>query len=320
MKAILSTQYGPPEDVLELCEVETPTPAPDRVLLRVRAASLNAGDYRVLRGTPVIARPMMGGIRRPKEPRRGADVAGVVEAVGTDVTTLRVGDEVFGTALGAFAEYVAPLATRVVAKPANLTFEEAAAIPIASLTALQALRDHGGIQAGQRVLVNGAGGGVGTFLVQLAKALGASHVTAVCGPHNVDVVSSLGADHVVDYSTEDFTKIDERYDLIVDNAGSKSIRKLRRMLTPKGTLVVVGAYKNPLGHMASAVVQNWFVGQKLAWFIAKLKEEDLAFIAELAAAGTIRPVLDRTYPLAETAEAYRYAETMHARGKVVLTV
>jgi NADPH:quinone reductase-like Zn-dependent oxidoreductase len=268
----------------------------------------------------MLARPMMGGIRRPKELRRGADVAGIVEAVGADVTDVQPGDEVFGTALGALAEYATPLATRITAKPPNLTFEQAAAIPVAAITALQALRDKGGLEAGQRVLVNGAGGGVGTFLVQLAKALGAAHVTAVCGPHNVEVVGSLGPDRVVDYSREDFTATQDRYDLIVDNAGSASIRKLLRLLTPKGTLVVVGSHKNPLGHLASAMAHRPFASQKIVGFIAKLAQGDLAYLAELAGAGTIRPVLDRTYPLAETAEAYRYAETMHARGKVVVTV
>lgn len=320
MKAVLSDRYGPP-DVLELREVDVPAVAADRVLLRVRAASINAGDYRVLRGRPLFARPLMGGILRPKEARRGGDVAGVVEAVGAGVTELAPGDEVFGTTIGALAEYATPLASRLVRKPESLSFEEAAAIPVAAVTALQALRDHGGLQRGQRVLVNGAGGGVGTFLVQIAKALGAAHVTAVCGPHNVEVVRSLGPDRLVDYSREDFTKTKERYDLIVDNAGGKSIRKLRRLLTPDGTFVLVGSHKNPLGHMASAVVQKPFVRPKLVWFIAKLSHnEDLAYVADLAAAGTIRPVLDRTYPLAETAEAYRYAETMHARGKVVVTV
>ena len=317
MKAILSNRYGPPE-VLELREVETPALAPDRVLLRVRAASVNASDYRPLRGTPLLARPMMGGIRRPKEHRRGADVAGVVEAVGAEVTALQPGDEVFGTGLGSFAEYVAPLADRLVPKPANLSFEEAAAMPVAATTALQALRDHGALQPGARVLVNGGGGGVGTFLVQLARALGAAHVTAVCGPHNVEIVRALGPDRVVDYSREDFTATSDRYDLIVDNAG-RSIRKLRRLLVPGGTIVVVGSHKNPLGHIASAFVQDKLGRQKVAFFIAKLNHDDLVFLAELAAAGTIKPVVDRTYPLAETAAAYRYAETMHARGKVVIT-
>jgi NADPH:quinone reductase-like Zn-dependent oxidoreductase len=319
MKAIIGERYGSP-DTLDLREVPTPAVAADRVLLRVRAASVNASDYRVLRGKPLLARPLMGGTLRPKEHRRGADVAGVVEAVGADVTTLKAGDEVFGAGLGSFAEYVAPLADRLVPKPPNLTFEEAAAIPIAAITALQALRDKGGLQAGQRVLVNGAGGGVGTFLVQLARALGAAHITAVCGPHNVEIVRSLGPDRVVDYSREDFTKLGEEYDLIAENAGGTSIRRLLSLLTPHGTLVVVGSHTNPLGHLASAAIQGRLGSKKAVGFIAKLNHEDLVQLGELAAAGTIRPVIDRTYPLAETAEAYRYTERMHSLGKVVVTV
>src|SRR4051794_22953431 len=316
MQAILSNWYGPP-DVLELREVERPEPAPDRVLVRVRAASLNAGDWRVLSGTPVLARPMMGGIRRPKEPRRGGDLAGVVEAVGAEVTGFAPGDEVFGSGLGSFAEYVTPLGKNLVRKPANLSFEEAAAVPGAGVTALQALRDHGRLEPGRRVLINGAGGGVGTFLVQIAKALGAE-VTAVCGPGSVELARASGADRVVDYSREDFTHADGPYDLVVDNAGTRSVRRMRRLLTPQGTYVVVGSVKNPLGHMASAVVQRPFTKQRLAVFIAKINGDDLAHLAGLAEAGELRPAIERTYPLAETAAAYRHMVSGHVRGKLVI--
>jgi len=220
MRAILSSRYGSP-DALELREVEQPTPDPDRVLVRMHAASLNAMDKHMLRGTPRVMRPMMGGLRRPKDPRRGGDIAGVVEAVGADVTTVAVGDEVFGGCAGAFADYATPLAKNLVSKPANLTFDEAAAIPVAGVTALQALRDKGGLQPGQTVLINGAGGGVGTYLVQIAKALGAGEVTAVCGPGSVELARASGADRVVDYTQEDFTKAGGPYDLIVDNAGTR---------------------------------------------------------------------------------------------------
>jgi NADPH:quinone reductase-like Zn-dependent oxidoreductase len=316
MQAILSNRYGPP-DVLELREVERPEPAPDRVLVRVRAASLNAGDWRVLSGTPVLARPMMGGIRRPKEPRRGGDLAGVVEAVGAEVTGFAPGDEVFGSGLGSFAEYVTPLGKNLVRKPANVSFEEAAAVPVAGVTALQALRDHGRLEPGRRVLINGAGGGVGTFLVQIAKALGAE-VTAVCGPGSVELARASGADRVVDYSREDFTHADGPYDLVVDNAGTRSVRRMRRLLTPQGTYVVVGSVKNPLGHMASAVVQRPFTKQRLAVFIAKINSDDLAHLAGLAEAGELRPAIERTYPLAETAAAYRHMVSGHVRGKLVI--
>jgi len=316
MQAILSNWYGPP-DVLELREVERPEPAPDRVLVRVRAASLNAGDWRVLSGTPVLARPMMGGIRRPKEPRRGGDLAGVVEAVGAEVTGFAPGDEVFGSGLGSFAEYVTPLGKNLVRKPANVSFEEAAAVPVAGVTALQALRDHGRLEPGRRVLINGAGGGVGTFLVQIAKALGAE-VTAVCGPGSVELARASGADRVVDYSREDFTHADGPYDLVVDNAGTRSVRRMRRLLTPQGTYVVVGSVKNPLGHMASAVVQRPFTKQRLAVFIAKINGDDLAHLAGLAEAGELRPAIERTYPLAETAAAYRHMVSGHVRGKLVI--
>ncbi|HZR95527.1 MAG TPA: NAD(P)-dependent alcohol dehydrogenase [Gaiellaceae bacterium] len=318
MKAITADRYGSP-DALELVEAETPAVEPDRVLLRVRAASVNAGDWRTLRGRPLVARPMMGGVLRPKDTRRGTDVAGVVEAVGADVADLAAGDEVFGTCRGAFAEYATPLARSLVRKPAGLSFEEAAAVPVAAITALQAVRDHGRLQPGQRVLVNGAGGGVGTFTVQIARVLG-GHVTAVCHTHNVDLVRSLGAERVVDYTREDFTKTGERYDLVVDNAGGRSPLTLRSLLAPSGTLVVVGAARNPITHLLATVALNPFVRQTLRGFIAKLKREDLQFVADLVEAGEIRPIVDRTYTLQETRDAVRYLEGGHARGKVVITV
>jgi len=316
MQAILSTRYGPP-DVLELREVERPEPAPDRVLVRVHAASLNAQDRHMLLGTPRVARPLLGGIRRPKDPRRGSDVAGVVEAVGADVTGFAPGQEVFGAGLGSFAEYVAPLAKNLAPKPAGVGFEEAAAIPVAGVTALQALRDRGRLQAGQSVLINGAGGGVGTFLVQIAKALGGD-VTAVCGPGSVDLVRASGADRVVDYSAEDFTAAGGPYDLVVDNAGTRSVRQMRGLLTPRGTYVAVGSVGNPLGHMVAAFAQKPFTKQTLAVFIAKIEQDDLAALAELAESGELRPAIERTYPLAETADAYRQMMTWHVRGKLVL--
>jgi NADPH:quinone reductase-like Zn-dependent oxidoreductase len=318
MKAIVCTAYGAPEQ-LELRDVDLPSLAADRVLLRVRAASVNAADWRMLRGRPMVARPLMGGLLRPKDPRRGGDVAGVVEEVGESVTGFRAGDEVFGSGRGAFAEYVAPLARALAPKPAALTFEQAAALPTAGITALQALRDHGRAQAGQRVLINGAGGGVGTFCVQIARAFGAE-VTAVCGRHNVELVRSLGAVRVVDYGAEDFARTDQRYDLIVDNAGSRSVWRLTRLLTRTGTLVVVGAHSNPIGHMLAAKTLSPLVRRTLTTFVAKIRDNDLSRLAELAEAGDLTPVIDRTYPLDETAEALRYLEAGHARGKVVIAV
>jgi NADPH:quinone reductase-like Zn-dependent oxidoreductase len=317
MRAIVSERYGSP-DVLELREVAQPVPAPDRVLVRVRAASLNAGDAHVLRGTPLVLRAMMGGLRRPKDPRRGGDVAGVVEAVGADVTSVAVGDEVFGSGLGAFAEYVAPLAKNLVPKPARLSFEEAATLPVAGVTALQALRDHGRLQPGQRVLINGAGGGVGTYLVQLAKALGAGEVTAVCGPASVELVRASGADRVVDYTREDFTKAGGPYDLIVDNATTRSLRTMCRLLTRNGTLVKVGAVKINLVRLFWPVVYDKFVPQTLRMFVAKINGDDLALLGRLDDEGKLRPAIERTYPLADTADAYRHMNAGHVRGKLAI--
>jgi NADPH:quinone reductase-like Zn-dependent oxidoreductase len=320
VKAYVSTRYGSP-DVLRLEEMETPVPEPDRLLLRVRAASVNAFDWRTMRGTPVAARPMMGGILRPRTTLRGRDVAGTVEAVGPDVTGFAPGDEVFGVALGSFADYTTALAASLAPKPASLTFEQAAAIPIAGITALQALRDRGAVEPGQAVLVNGAAGGVGTFAVQIAKALGAD-VTAVCSTANVDLARSLGADRVVDYTVEDFTRGGRRYDLIVDNVSNHSLRALRRVLVPKGKLVVVGGKGDvlgPLRRFASAAALNRLVSQDLIVFVADINRNDLLYLAGLVEEGRLTPAIDRTYPLLEVPEAMRYLETGHARAKVVIT-
>jgi NADPH:quinone reductase-like Zn-dependent oxidoreductase len=316
VRAIISSRYGTPDD-LELTEIERPAPDPDRVLVRMHAASLNAGDKHVLRGKPRLMRAMMGGLRRPKQPGRGGDIAGVVEAVGSEVTTVAVGDEVFGTCIGAFAEYGTPLAKNLAPKPSLLTWEEAATIPVAGTTALQALRDHGNLQPGQKVLINGAGGGVGTFLVQIAKALG-GEVTAVCGPNSVELVRASGADRVVDYTREDFTKAGGPYDLIVDNATTRSARTMRSLLTRDGTLVKVGAVKINLVRLFWPVLYDKFVPQKLATFIAKINGEDLAYLGQLAEEGKLRPAIERTYPLADTADAYRHMIAGHVRGKLVI--
>jgi NADPH:quinone reductase-like Zn-dependent oxidoreductase len=284
----------------------------------MHAASLNAMDKHVLRGEPRVMRAMMGGLRRPKDPRRGGDIAGVVEAVGADVTTVAVGDEVFGSCVGAFADYATPLAKNLAPKPGNLTFEEAAAIPVAGITALQALRDHGRLRPGGKVLINGAGGGVGTYLVQLAKALGAAEVTAVCGPGSVELVRASGADRVVDYSREDFTSAGGPYDLIVDNAGTRPLRTMRRLLAPDGVHVTVGHVRIRLRRLAYPWLYGKLVPQTFAMFVAKMNGDDLAVLGQLAAEGKLRPAIERTYPLADTADAYRHLLGGHVRGKLVI--
>ena len=321
MKAVVYNTYGSP-DVLELQEVEKPDLADDSVLVRVRAASVNPADWYGLTGRPFVARAQVG-LRRPKSNRLGIDFAGTVEAVGKDVTHVRPGDEVFGGRSGALAEYVC-VRDAVVPKPANLTFEQAAAVPVAAITALQGLRDKGQLQPGQKVLINGASGGVGTFAVQIAKALGAE-VTGVCSTRNVDLVRSLGADHVIDYTQEDFTRSDQRYDLMLDVAGSRSWSECRRVLNPQATLVIVGAPKGGrlLGPMSRIVkLRLAAVGnsQKVVFFIAKLNRADLAVLQELLEAGTLTPVVDRRYELSGIADAFRYLGEGHAQGKIVLTV
>jgi len=319
MKAIVYRSYGSP-DVLELTDIEKPAVADDAVLVRVRAASVNALDWHGMRGQPFLVR-MEDGLRRPKVGALGVDAAGHVEAVGKNVTHVQPGDEVFGARTGAFAEYVS--GRNFVAKPAGLTFEQAAAIPVAATTALQGLRDKGGIQAGQRVLVNGASGGVGTFTVQIAKALGA-HVTGVCSGGNVEMVRSIGADEVIDYTLEDFTRAGQQYDLILDIAGSRSLRSCRRVLTANGTLVVVGGpggrWVSPADRWVKAKVISRFGSQRMLPFLAQITKEDLLVLKELVEEGKLRPVIDRTYPLSEVPEAVRYVEAGHARGKVVITI
>ena len=317
MKALLHERYGSPDD-LRLAEVDQPTADDGRVLVRMRASSVNAGDWRRVRARPFLVRTAEGW-RRPKSPLFGADAAGVVEAVGPEVTDLQPGDEVMGIRTGAFAEYVA--GANFVPKPANLTFEQAAAVPIAGLTALQALRDHGKLQPGQHVLINGAGGGVGSFAVQIAKALGA-HVTASTSSDNVELVRSLGADRVVDYTREDALRSGP-YDLVVDTGGTPSIGRLRSALTPEGTLVLVAAAKGGigvLGRIMAGAFRGRVLKQRVRFFIASVRKEDLLELKGLIEAGKVTPAIDRTYPLAETGKALRYIESGHAHGKVVITI
>jgi len=322
MRAIIYTEYGAPE-VLQITEVAKPTPRDDEVLVRIRAASINPLDWHYMRGTPYIIR-IQAGLRRPKTTRLGVDVAGQVEAVGKNVTHFHPGDEVFGACKGAFAEYACAAESKLVLKPANVTFEQAAAVPIAAFTALQGLRDKGQIKPGQKVLINGASGGVGTFAVQIAKLFGAE-VTGVCSARNVDMVRSIGANHVVDYTREDFTKSGQRYDLIFDSVGNHSLPDIRRALTREGTLVLVGGPDNgrwlgPLTGLLKVVVLSRFVSQKLLPFLAHLSKDDLIVMQEFLETRKVTPVIDRSYPLSDIPEAIRYLEEGHARGKVVITV
>jgi len=318
MKAIIYTKYGPP-DVLQLKEVEKPIPKDNEVLVKVHAASANPADWHLMRAEPFLAR-LANGLLKPKNTRLGADVAGRVEAVGSHGTQFQPGDDVFGemslNALGSFAEYVCASEDTFALKPVNLTFEQAAAVPLAAFTALQGLRDKGQIQPGQKVLINGASGGVGTFAVQIAKAFGAAEVTGVCSTRNLDLVRSIGADHVIDYSKEDFTKNGQRYDLIFDAVGNRSVTDLRRALTPNGICAVAGFTS------LSRLFQVMLLGGKQIGLMAtaNANQKDLLIIKDLLEAGKVVPVIDRTYPLAETAEAIRYLETGRARGKVVITV
>lgn len=320
MKAIVQDRYGSP-DVLELQEVDKPVVDDDGVLVRVRAASVNALDWHLMRGVPSIVR-MTEGLRKPKVPIRGVDVAGHVEAVGRNVTEFQPGDEVFGMRSAAFAEYVCGKEQNFVPKPVGLTFEKTAAVPVAAETALQGLRDKGQIRPRQKVLINGASGGVGTFAVQIAKSFGAD-VTGVCSPRNVDMVRSIGADRVIDYTREDFTRDGHRYDLIFDVAGNRSFSDCRRALSPSGTLVMAGqsGRKKPsiLPFLTTPVLSR-VVKQKLVAFIAKHSKEDLVALKELIEAGKVTPVIDRHYPLREVPEAIRYVGEGHPRGKVVITV
>ena len=321
MKAIVRHRYGSP-DILRLEDVPIPVLEDDRVLVQVHAASVNALDWHSLRGLPYLVR-MSEGLRKPKDPAMGVDVAGRVEAVGKSVTQFRPGDEVFGARNGAFAEFVCAKEKMLVLKPPHLTFEQAAAVPVAAITALQALRDKGKIRPGQRVLANGAGGGVGTFIVQLAKAFG-GNVTATTSAENLDMVRSIGADRVLDYAREDFTESGERFDVILDLGGTQSLSACRRALTPDGTYVLVGGqsgrWVKPMDRVLGAAILSKLVRQKLVFFIAKVNKEDLLVLKELMEARKVTPVIDRTYPLRETPAAIRYLEEGHARGKVVITV
>ena len=323
MKAIVYHKYGSP-DVLRLEEIEKPVPNDNQVLIRVRAGSVNPLDWHYMRGTPYIGRLGEMGLLKPKVTRLGVDYAGTVESVGRNVTQFKPGDEVFGGRNGAFAEYVCVLEDRaVVLKPANLTFEQASSVPVAAVTALQGLRDKGKIQPGQKVLINGASGGVGTFAVQIAKSFGAD-VTGVCSTRNVDMVRSIGADQVIDYTREDFTKSGQRYDLILDCVGNHSLLECRRALKPKGKYIMVGGqagrWIRPLDRAIRAMVLSRFVSQDIAMFLAKLNKEDLTILRDLMQAGKVTPVIDRRYGLSEVPEAIRYLEKGHAQGKAVITV
>ena len=324
MKAITHCDYGGPE-VLKVEEIEKPVPNDNQVLVKVRANSVNPLDL-TIRG-PLLLRPLFG-LRKPKDTRLGVDYSGTVEAVGKNVTNFKPGDEVFGGKNGAIAEYVCVLADRaVVLKPANMTFDQAAAVPVAAITALQGLRDKGKIQAGQKVLINGASGGVGTFAVQIAKSFG-TEVTGVCSTRNVDLVRSIGADHVIDYTKEDFTNGTERYDLIFDLIGNHSFSERRRVLNPNGICVMAGVggsgWHDGMGMRLTgelnSLARSRFTSQKFIAYIAEFNKKDMKVLADLMQSGKMTPVIDKTYKLSETADALRYLETGHARGKVVISL
>jgi NADPH:quinone reductase-like Zn-dependent oxidoreductase len=323
MKAIVIDRYGT-ADVLRLEEVPAPVPGDGEVLVRVRASSVNPYDWHFLTGLPKLFRPVFG-FPRPKHRILGADLAGQVEAVGKAVTRFRPGDEVYGvTTAGAYAEYAAVAEAELVPKPAGLTFEQAAAVPMAGHTALQALRDKGRVAPGQRVLINGASGGVGTLAVQIAKSMGAE-VTGVCSTANVDLVRSLGADRVIDYTRDDFTACPPRYHLVFDNVGNRSLAAYRRALEPKGIyLASFGQpehkWLGPIGILARMALLSPFVSQKMITFTSRPTTADLLALTALIEAGSLAPVVDRAYPLAQVPDAFRYLEQWHARGKVVITI
>ncbi len=321
MKAIVYHAYGSP-DVLTCEDVSRPTPEPNQVLIGVRAASVNPIDWHYMRGSPYLVR-IPAGLFKPTITGLGVDVAGVVEAVGGKVTELKPGDAVFGTCHGSFAEYACASESTLAIKPPRATFEQAAAVPVAGLTALQALRDKGRVQAGQKVLVNGAAGGVGTFAVQIAKSLGAD-VTGVCSTRNVELVRSIGANEVIDYTQADFTTGGRRYDVLLDAIGNHSLSACRRILARKGVMVIVGGsggrWLGPMGRLIKALVLSRFVGRRLVPMMANLRKSDLTVIGELIETGKVTPVIDRRYALREVPEAIRYLEEGHARGKVVITV
>ena len=321
MKAVVRKRFGGPE-VLETVTLPRPVPDDDQVLVRVHAASLNRSDWYGMVGRPLIGRPAMGWFR-PKGERVGTDYSGVVDSVGKNVTGFRPGDAVFGGRDGALADYVAARHDRsVVLKPSGISHEQAAAVPVAALTALQALTTHGKVQAGQRVLVNGASGGVGTYAVQIAKALGAE-VTAVCGPRGLKAAKESGADRVVDYSQEDFTRLDTEFDLVIDVAGNRSWRKLSRVLAPRATVVLVGGPMSgglgPLGHIIGLKLRSAFSKRRSAFFIAKFNKPDMETLRDMLADGRIRPVIDKVFPMSQIVEAFRYLGNDHPQGKVVVT-
>lgn len=322
MKAFTYQKYGPP-DVLELRDIDPPTPDVDQVLVRVRASSVNPVDWHTLTGTPYLVRADAG-LFKPKSDRLGTDFAGQVEAVGANVQDVHPGDEVFGARSGAFAEYVCVRHDRaIVPKPAGLTFEQAAAVPVAAVTALQGLRDKGCIQPGQKVLINGASGGVGTFAVQIAKSFGAE-VTGVCSTRNAGLAHSIGADHVIDYSREDFARGGRRFDLILDIAGNRPWADYKRVLNPNGICVVVGGPKTnrwlgPMAHLIRVRLASVIGSQTAAPFLAKTNKDDLIFLQQLLAAGKVTPVIDRSYPFVDIPSAIRYLAEGHARGKIAIT-
>ena len=325
MKAYVYRDFGPP-DVLRLEEVDKPVPNDNQLLIRVRGVSVNPLDWHYMEGTPYLGRLFEFGILKPVNQRLGVDYAGTVEAVGKNVTQFKPGDEVYGNRFGAFAEYICATEKAMALKPANLTFEQTASIPVAAVTALQGLRDKGKLQPGQKVLINGASGGVGTFAVQLAKTMGAE-VTGVCSGRNVELVRSIGADHVIDYTKEDFTKSGQRYDLIIDNVGNRSVLECTRVLNPQGKLVMIGGggpedqgFIGPLISPLKMILLKRFITQEVGAMLAQMNQKDLTILADLIQTGKVTPVIDKTYPFNQLPEAMRYLETGRARGKVVATV
>ena len=321
MRAVHYLRYGSP-DVLELVETDTPVPADDEVLVRVRAASVNPADWYGMTGLPVAR--FGSGLRAPKDPRLGVDFAGIVEAIGKNVTHVAPGDEVYGGRTGAFAEYVS-VKNAVARMPERLSFEQAAAVPVAAITALQGLRDKARLEPGERVLVHGASGGVGTFAVQIAKALGAGHVTAVCSTRNVEQARSLGADRVVDYAKEDVARCGERFDVLLQVGGAPSYGSYRRISAPGARLVIVGAVKDssplgPLAYVLKTKLASLGRSPHVSFFVAKLTRDDLEVLNEMLEGGAVMPVVERTYELSEIAEAMRHLGEGHARGKIVITV
>jgi NADPH:quinone reductase-like Zn-dependent oxidoreductase len=322
MKANVHRCYGSPE-VLELASVVKPSPADNEVLVKVRAAAVNPLDWHYMRGTPYIVR-IDSGLGAPQKIRLGVDYSGTVEAVGKDVTRFKPGDEVFGGRTGAFAEYVTVGENSgIVLKPSNVSHAQAAAVPVAAITALQALRDRGGLQAGQKVLINGASGGVGTFAVQIAKSMGAE-VTGVCSARNAEMVRSIGADHVIDYTSEDYTESGLRYDVIVDMVGNHTLSRNRKVMTPKGVFIIIGGGRGnwfgPFANPFKALLYSPFVGQQFGMMISKMQQDDLHTLAGMLSSGDIVPVIDRSYPLDGLPDAIRYSEEGHARGKIVIDV